>query len=372
MKILFLCPSYFPIRGGTEQVIHELAARLKPENEVAVVTIRWEKSYQRCERVDGVTVHRVGYWRVKGLDMISKCLALFFKTMALSRRGKFDVVHMFHVLETGCAAFLIKKILRRPLVITLAGWETYDPHLKLSRRQAFIVRTAMRAANLVTAPSRFQAAAGRQQGYEKDIIVVPHGGSMPGKAERMPAETKKRLGLEGKRVLLSVQRLQPRKGLADLLAAVPSIVALRPEAHFLVVGEGPEEENLKAQARALGIEEHLTFAGFVADADLPTFYAAADLFVLPTLYEAFGLVYVDALSFGLPVVTTENGGALDIISAQNGIFVPVKDPGKLGQAVIEALGRSWDKKAIQESAQKFNWTEIVANYKELYTSIMSS
>ena len=372
MKILFLCPSYFPIRGGTEQVIHELASRLKSDNEVVIVTIRWEKRFERHEIMDGIAVHRVGYWRVKGLDMISKCLALLFKTTTLSRRARFDVVHMFHVLETGCAAFLIKKILRRPLVITLAGWETYDPHLKLSRRQGFIVRRAMRASNLITAPSRFQAAAGQRQGYRKEILVVPHGGSMPGKAAPDRTEIKKRLGLEGKKIILSVQRLQPRKGLADLLAAVPSIVTSKPDAHFLIVGEGPEEKNLKTQARELDIEKHLTFAGFVPDADLPAYYAAADLFVLPTLYEAFGLVYIDALSFGVPVVTTENGGALDIIDAQNGILVPPQNPEKLSRAVIEALERSWDKKAIQKSAERFDWSRIVAKYKELYASVVSS
>jgi len=366
MKILVLCPSYFPIRGGTEQVVHELASRLKAENEVVILTIRWDKSWPRRESIDGIDVHRAGYWRVRGLTTISKCVALFFKTTALSRRAKFDVVHMFHVLETGCAAYLMKRVLRRPLVITLAGWETYDPLLKLSKRQAFIVRTVMKASDLVTAPSRFQAAAGQRQGYKKDIVVVPHGGSIAGREIRERAEAKKRLGLEGKKVILSVQRLQPRKGLTGLLAAVPSIVASQPEAHFLIVGEGPEEINLKAQARALGIEKHLTFAGFVPDADLPAYYSAADLFVLPTLYEAFGLVYVDALSFGIPVVTTENGGALDIINPQNGMLVPVNDPEKLGRAAIAALGRSWDRKAIQASAKKFDWARIVAGYKELY------
>jgi len=372
MKILVLCPSYFPIRGGTEQAIHELASRLKADSEVVILTIRWDKAWPRRESIDGIEVHRAGYWRVKGLDTISKCLALFFRATALSRRAKFDVVHMFHVLETGCAAYLMKKVLRRPLVTTLAGWETYDPLLKLSKRQAFIVRTAMGASDLVTAPSRFQASAGRQQGYEKEIIVVPHGGSMAGREIRERAEIKKHLGLEGKRIILSLQRLQARKGLADLLAAVPSVVASKRDAHFLIVGEGPEEKNLKEQARVLGIENRLTLTGFVPDADLPAYYSAADLFVLPTLYEAFGLVYVDALSFGVPVVTTENGGALDIINPQNGILIPPNDPEKLGRAVIEALEKPWDKNAIRASAEKFDWTRIVAKYKELYASVTSS
>lgn len=372
MKILILCPSFFPIRGGAEQTVYELASRLKADNTVVIVTLRWDKSFKRRETVGGLEVHRVGFLRFKGVNLLSKCLSLFFKMTALFRKYRFDVIHMFQVFETGCAAYLFRKAFRVPLLISLVGWDTYDPHIKLAKRHLFLIRKVMNASSLVTAPSRFQAEAANKQGYRRDIVLVPLGSSMHDRVDRAHPDLKKGLHLEGKKIVLSVQRLHPRKGLEDLLAAIPAILAGQKDAHFILVGEGPEEKRLKSQARALGIEAHLTFTGFVPDDDLPSYYAAADLFVLPTLYESFGLVYADALSFGVPVVTTETSGALDIIEARNGILVPVKDPEKLGRAVVEALHKPWDKKAIRESAERFRWDHLVEKYKELYTSIISA
>ena len=170
-------------------------------------------------------------------------------------------------------------------------------------------------------------------------------------------------------MILSVQRLSGRKGLNYLIQVIPEIIKHNRNVSFVIVGKGPEEEKLKQLTEELKIQSQVIFAGFVSDEDLPSYYAAADLFVLPTLYEAFGLVYVDALCFGLPIVTTVNGGSMDIINKDNGILIPPNDTIKLSEAIIEALNKNWDKDKIKRGAEKYRWDTIYGKYMKLYESV---
>ena len=137
----------------------------------------------------------------------------------------------------------------------------------------------------------------------------------------------------------------------------------------IIIGTGPEEEKLKKLTKKMGISNYVIFTGFISDEELLSYYSSADLFVLATLYEGFGLVYIDALCFGLPIVTTENGGSLDIINEDNGILVPVKDPVGLGNEINEALNKKWDREKIKAGAEKYRWENIIKEYSPLYDKL---
>lgn len=369
MNILILTPSFFPKRGGTEQVIYELTSRLKNLNNITILTSRLENKWKKFENFNGINIFRVRLSQIKGLRLYINYLTFFFVALKLNKIYKFDLTHMFHAYDCGGTAYLIKKVLKIPLLITLGGWDTYDPIRKIPKRHIPFVRIAMNVSNLITAPSQHLADAGKKQDCKKEIIVIPHGSSMHEKVNLKHADIKSLHNIKNKKLILSVQRLHPRKGLEYLLEAVPNIISQRKDLVFVIVGKGPEEENLKTLADKLRINNHVIFTGFISDNDLPSYYAASDLFVLPTLYEAFGLVYIDALCFGVPIVTTENGGSLDIINKENGILVPAKDPDKLGKAIIKALYKNWDKGAIKAGVEKYRWENIVEKYMKLYRSV---
>ena len=366
MNILFLSPSYFPIRGGTEQVIYSLVSQLKPFHNIKILTIRWEKKWKKFEIIDNIEVYRVGFLNIKGLSLYFKYLSFFIAALKLIKSFKLDIIHMFHVYDCGGAAYLLKKILKIPLIITLAGWDTYDPIRKIPKRHMPFVKIAMNTSNFITAPSQHLANAGKKQGCRKKIEVIPHGTIMHNKINLEYADIKSILNIKNKKLILSVQRLYPRKGLEYLLRAIPNITEQNKDITFIIVGKGPEEESLKKLSDNLKINNYITFTGFISDNDLPSYYTAADLFILPSLYEAFGVVYVDALCFGLPIVTTINGGSLDIINKDNGILVPPKDPIKLSEAVIEALNKNWDRDKIKTGAEKYRWENTVEKYYGLY------
>ena len=137
--------------------------------------------------------------------------------------------------------------------------------------------------------------------------------------------------------LVTVGRLVRRKNLGSLLTALHRLGL--PDVRLLVIGEGPERANLEAQARELGIAERVQFRGFVAEETKYQLLAAADLFVLPSLHEAFGLVYLEAMHCGLPVVATVPGGHEDFLSdGRTGFLVPRDDAGALLRAMERLAG----------------------------------
>lgn len=176
-------------------------------------------------------------------------------------------------------------------------------------------------------------------GVRARVDVVPLAVDLPRFAPGSAAAARARFGLTGSPVLLTVRRLVRRMGLENLLAAVPALRAEHPGVQLVVGGTGYLAEELRRRARELGIADHVVFPGFVADADLPELYRAADLFVLPTLeMEGFGIVTVEAFASGVPVVATPVGanpevaGSLDprTIAASTG-------PADLAAAVLRGL-----------------------------------
>lgn len=368
MNILFLSPSYFPLRGGTEQVIYELVSRLKPFNKITILTIRWEKGMKPFEITSGVEIYRTKGLNIKGLILITYYLSLLFCAFKIRQKNKFDLIHMFHVYEVSGAAYLLKKLIKIPLIVTLMGWDTYSPIKKIHNRYLPLIRATMNAANIVTAPSRHLAIAGKNQGCTKRIEVIPHGTSMHQNIHNRNRDINNELNIGNKKVILSVQRLNPVKGIEYLLKAIPDITRQINDIVFIIIGDGQEEKKLKNCVDKLNITSYVIFTGFIEQEKLPSYYSIADLFVLPSLYESFGLVYADALCFGVPIVTTENGGSLDIINEENGILVPPKNPIKLREAIVEALNKKWDRDKIKRGAEKYRWENIVKMYYKLYKS----
>lgn len=130
------------------------------------------------------------------------------------------------------------------------------------------------------------------------------------------ADFRHRLGLpvDGP-IILTVRRLAARMGLDNLIAALPRVLAELPTARLVIVGQGALRPQLEAQASALGLSQSILFTGFVTDADLPLYYQAADLFVLPTrALEGFGLITLEAFASGLPVVGTPIGATPELLA----------------------------------------------------------
>ena len=152
------------------------------------------------------------------------------------------------------------------------------------------------------------------------------------------AERKAAIGLAGKRIVMFNGRLVPRKGTDVLLRAFAALKPHMPDAGLLLIGYGPEETRLKELTMALNVED-VRFTGHVPLQDLPGYYACADVFVLPSWGEPWGLVINEAMAAGLPVIATDQVGAsVDLIrDGVNGYVTPARDPVALAHALRQVL-----------------------------------
>ena len=189
-------------------------------------------------------------------------------------------------------------------------------------------------------------------------------------------EARNRLGLNGDKTVVFVGRIEPLKGIDRLMTAMTYLKnGCRPR--LLVIGGGEnsrqEVERLRKLARGLGIEDTIDFLGLIKQSDLPLFYSAADVCVVPSYYESFGLVALESLACGTPVVTTKVGGAEKIVRhGETGYLVADNDPKDLADKIMLALSRSDNDGqlalAMRTSLEPFGWANIAdAITRECYT-----
>jgi phosphatidylinositol alpha-1,6-mannosyltransferase len=158
-------------------------------------------------------------------------------------------------------------------------------------------------------------------------------------------QLREELGLTDKRVIVSVGRLVHRKGQDVLIEAMPAIITEVPEAHILMIGEGPYRSYLENRVKALGLQERVTFIGRIQYADLPKHICAGDLFVMPSRsrlagleVEGLGIVYLEASACGLPVIAGNSGGAPDaVLEGETGLVVDGTSKADVAAAVVELL-----------------------------------
>ncbi len=152
-----------------------------------------------------------------------------------------------------------------------------------------------------------------------------------------------RYGLEDRTVLMTLARLVEReryKGVDEVLEAMPRLVRERPDLAYLIVGNGPDRPRLEAQARALGLADRVVFAGRIPECEKIRHYRLADAFVMPGRGEGFGIVYLEALACGIPVVGSRIDGSRDaLMDGRLGILVDPRDP----EQVLEGLRRALDR-----------------------------
>lgn len=149
---------------------------------------------------------------------------------------------------------------------------------------------------------------------------------------------KQLLGQEFTALVLFAGRLVPQKDLPNLIGAMQRVIARHPQALLVMAGTGPEADVARRLARDLGVERNVTWLGAVPYEEIPAYFAACDLFVLPSVYEGNARVLAEAAAAGKPVVSTDVSGTQDtVIDGETGYIVPVGQPEGLAQGVIRLL-----------------------------------
>jgi len=170
-------------------------------------------------------------------------------------------------------------------------------------------------------------------------------------------------------LILFVGKLISRKGPRVLIEAMDKLRAKGLHAKLMIVGDGPEKAELKMLIQEKTLMSIISLEGSKSQMELPYYYSAADLFVLPTLSEGFGQVFVEAMACGCPVIGTEAVPKELIRSKEYGLVVPPNDIGSLAEAMEKALNHSWDREKIRAYALQFDWTTRIHDFEQVYRKI---
>jgi glycosyltransferase involved in cell wall biosynthesis len=175
-------------------------------------------------------------------------------------------------------------------------------------------------------------------------------------------------------VFFSLCHLVAEKGVDDLLKAARLAMAELPAMRLVIGGDGPMRENLKALAEHLNIADRVTWLGQVDPAAAPSFYRSCDAFILPSRGETFGVVYVEALACGKPVIATRCGGPEAIVHEGNGLLVPIGDVRAIASAMVN-MARSRDRYNADDIRndfmKRFSRPAVVGQLLTLYRSVLA-
>jgi len=176
----------------------------------------------------------------------------------------------------------------------------------------------------------------------------------------------------GDPLILFVGSLIPRKATHLLIEAFSEVRKQHPRARLMIVGDGPQRGELEKRIQEKDLIGFVSMEGPKSQADLRYYYSAANLFVLPSLMESFGLVFVEAMLCGCPVIGTP--GALKEIlpSDENGFYIPPGDIRALMTGIQRALEQSWNREKIRQSVLHFDWRESLHRFERIYNEICDS
>jgi len=341
-KILCITNDFGPRAGGIETFIIGLVERL-PKDSVIVYT----SSQAESPAFDAA-------WRENfGVEVIRDKAKILLPTLRVSRKVRrviaqreIDSVFFGAAAPLGLLARGARRAGAKNIVALTHGHEVWWS--KLWPFSWAIKRIGKSVDSLTYLGDYTRRAISRAlstDSHSKLVRLAPGIDTDHFSPAKKSPRIRRELGLEGKKIIVSVGRLVHRKGQDFLIEALPIIAEKIPNVHLLLVGEGPYRSELEKRANSLGIRDRITFIGRVQYAELPEYICAGDIFAMPSRsrlagleVEGLGIVYLEASACGLPVIGGVSGGAPDaVIEGETGFSVDGKSATAIAQAAILLL-----------------------------------
>lgn len=382
MKILFCNYEYPPLGGGGGVVMAALARHLARKHEVTVLTSRAGELPPVADD-EGVRVIRVPVFFRKELavanfpSMFAYLPSGFARGMSLGRASAFDVINTHFVVPTGPLGHALSRTHRIPNVLSVHGGDLFDPSKSSSPHRHAPMRAAvrwlLRRADAVVGQSQDTVRHVRTiYGVDRPTSLIPLGIERP---PRTRVANRSEFGLpEDAFVLVTIGRLVARKATTQL---VDILAATRIEkAHLLIVGSGPDAAAIKERAAARGLSDRVHLPGQVSDEQKYAALQVADVFATTSQHEGFGLVFLEAMAQGLPIVCYDRGGQTDFLATgETGHVVPLNDQDRFKEALLalyagEDARRSYGGRNLERVEQFFIDT-CAARYEQIFEEVVS-
>jgi len=376
----------FPTVGGSGVAASQLALKLAEQGHSVHVfssglPVRLTQTKGRC------VLHRIAPVMRPPLENGVYALALAGEMAEVALRESLDIFHVHYALPHAASALLAQDMVvrrggRAPrLVTTLHGTDVTG--IVGNQSLIDVTQHAVLRSDAVTTPSAWLRRTAFQNlslPESTEVEVLPnfvdpqefHPGEEPpalrGLFPQLAWQGRPRPGL-----LLHASNFRAVKRVGDAVLALAEILPSRPAA-LVLVGDGPERQAVEKLAASLGLGRHVAFLG--EQLQMGRLLAQADLFVLPSEQESFGLAALEALASGVPVVATRVGGLPEVVRhSETGLLVPVRDPSALAKAVLDLLGDEPRRAAMGLAARadalaRFRPEPVVARVEALYRRLL--
>ncbi|MCQ2240622.1 glycosyltransferase [Treponema sp.] len=379
MKIAMFTDAYFPRINGVTVSVHSFAEELtKLGHEIAIVCLEYTEEQQKSSFFDESSDDALPFKIIR----IPSSRVVFSKEDRMGRLDKWhfvkkamdafkpDVVHINSEFVAGYFGSIYARHRRIPSVFTfhtlwedyLANYMTYVPKRSSRKLGKEVVRFYLKRTDVIIAPTKRIAEVVKEYGIDRESHIIPTG--IPSSKLAFSKKqnnivinriNKKFPGIRGKKILLYVGRVVKEKNLEFLFDVLREVQKTMPKTALLLVGGGPALSELQEKAKELGLEKSVFFTGYIEGSNLIYFYRRADVFTFPSKTETQGLVTVEAMLSGLPVVAIGEMGTLDVMQGDNGGFMVSDDVTEFTGRVLELLK---NKKLHEEkSREAMDWAE---------------
>lgn len=375
MRIIAITPVFYPQRGGGENYVLNLGIELAKEHEYIVICPN--KGMKGRYKIGDVEVYYLPFKTIFGTEVISPWH--LYRTI---RMLKPDIIHGHGPSVSQDIGLFLSKILRIPMVTT------YHANLNLERT---VSRIYMKFCNgivlrnmekvVVTSKSTYYKMQNKRRIHRNDIVFIPVGVHYDifNKVQNTDV-IRQKFNLKGKKIVLFVGRLDNNHRYKRLDLLINSITLVKKEiqnVRLMIVGDGNNISEYRSLVHSLDIQNDVSFHTDVSDDELPCWYLTADVFVLPSPsdQEGFGIVLLEAMSTGIPVITSDkSGGAFTIEEGKSGLLYKAYDIHDLSRKIITILTNdalsSEMRKNGREYAKTYDWKLIAKAAESVYLDVI--
>jgi glycosyltransferase involved in cell wall biosynthesis len=401
IPLRIICPTYWYPQHATDTqatYVHDINRHLVRRGHSVTVVTPGDRSLPARDTFDGVEIVRfplqlpadLTYGRVAqskvGLAGRLGRLVVMARYLEAQRRAILaqaratgaDVIHAHWAIPTGPAAVVAARQLGIPSIITMHGGDVY-----VNREQGYdfptrryvkpVLRWTLQNAGALTAITDDCRQHALRAGAPPERIRLVFNGTDLRRFS--PSEDGGDPRPYGRHMIFACRQLFPRKGIRFLLEAAAQLKPQFPDLHVVLAGDGFERPALVQLAEELGITANVTFLGWVANSDLPPYYRAAAVSVLPSLEEGFGIPAAEAMGCEVPVVATDAGGLPEVVEdGVTGLVVPRGDSAALAGAIGSLLAdpersRRMGQAGRERALRLFDWDRSAEQFEQLYREV---
>lgn len=385
MNVLVLNYEYPPLGGGGGVVCAEIAEELTALSHRVLVVTSAHGDLPRREVRRGVEIHRVPVLGRKRLaaastvSLLSYPVAAFRTAQRLARAEPFDLVHSHFAVPTGPCSLAVARLARLPHVLSLHGGDVYDPTKSLSPHRVLPLRMTVdrvlsASTAVVATSSNIRDTVRTHYRYSGPIEIIPLGIRPPNPLPVRDHGVLRRLGLPSDAIVaITVGRLVRRKAIEALFGALVADPSER--IHLLVCGSGPELDRLRAESQRQGIGQRVRFTGHISSEQKWRLLASSNMFVSSAVHEGFGLVFLEAMWAGLPVVCYDHGGQVDfLVEGETGFVVRAGDETRLSERINWLASHPNEARRMgsenEKRVRRYSIGECAAKYETLFERVI--